>query len=213
MHPVMLHTLSPWQRWLGTARGWWFAAISSRVPRDDAEDDASSFVERALISVDEFEVFFTRHEGQITGYLRRIVGDDGIANDLCQETFVRAWQHYARISVYPRPETWLFRVATNLALNHLRRLGSPVAAATPFDDETLPHGGDLAEQVAATELVHQTLLALAPRARALLVLREVYGLTLEEAAHALGMSVAAAKKMLYRARLEFRRRYTQQEGH
>jgi RNA polymerase sigma factor (sigma-70 family) len=205
MQPLLAQPITRWH-------GWWFATISSRLPHANMRDEGQSFTQEPLVTVEDFEQFFLRCEGQITGYLRRIVGDDGAANDLCQETFMRAWQHFAEISGYARPETWLFRVASNLALNHLRRQGSPIAAAEPINDESVPYGGDMANQLAESEQVRQTLLELPPRARALLVLREVYGLTLDEAAHALHLSPAAAKKMLYRARVAFRRSYTQKEG-
>jgi RNA polymerase sigma-70 factor (ECF subfamily) len=75
---------------------------------------------------DDFERFFNAHEAQITGYLYRVTGDAQSASDLSQETFLRAWQHFDRIRSYERPGAWLTRVATNLALQHLRRRKAPV---------------------------------------------------------------------------------------
>src|SRR5579872_4871505 len=65
-----------------------------------------------------FENFFHDFEQPIFGYLWRMIGDEQTASDLLQETFVRAWQHFSQISGYDRPGAWLFRVATNLALNY-----------------------------------------------------------------------------------------------
>jgi RNA polymerase sigma-70 factor, ECF subfamily len=213
MQPVIAFMPLRWRQWFNADRLWWFASISSRLPFGDADEDGQAFVMSALDSIEDFEQFFYRYEGKITSYLRRMLGDEFAASDLCQETFVRAWQHFTQISTYPHPETWLFRVATNLALNHLRRRGSLVANAEPILEDMAVIGGDMATQLAESEQIRQILLALAPRSRALLVLREVYGLSLDEAAQSLGMSAAAAKKMLYRARVEFRRRYLQKEGH
>jgi len=68
----------------------------------------------------DFDALFERCEARIFGYLWRVTGDRHVASDLCQETFLRAWQHIAKVSGYERPEAWLWRVATNLALNHRR---------------------------------------------------------------------------------------------
>jgi DNA-directed RNA polymerase specialized sigma24 family protein len=68
----------------------------------------------------QFEDFFTRHQQDIFGYLWRITGEEQAAYDLCQETFLRAWQQFDTVSTYERPGAWLFRVATNLAINHQR---------------------------------------------------------------------------------------------
>ena len=82
--------------------------------------------------VDAFEAFFWLHERAILGYLWRLTGDEQTAHDLSQETFVRAWQHFDKLQHYDQPRAWLFRVATNLGINHLRgRARRPVAPATP----------------------------------------------------------------------------------
>lgn len=69
----------------------------------------------------DFEAFYQRHEGAIFGYLWRVCGDEQAANDLTQEVFFRAWRQFERLRGYKRPDAWLFRVATNLALNERRR--------------------------------------------------------------------------------------------
>jgi DNA-directed RNA polymerase specialized sigma24 family protein len=68
-----------------------------------------------------FETFFQHYEARITSYLWRMVGEDALAADLSQETFIRAWVHFTEVQALDRPLAWLFRVATNLALNALRR--------------------------------------------------------------------------------------------
>ncbi|HEX3270871.1 MAG TPA: RNA polymerase sigma factor, partial [Ktedonobacterales bacterium] len=69
----------------------------------------------------DFDAFFTRHEQALYGYLRRLLASDEVAVEIAQETFFRAWIHFAKIQHYDRPHAWLYRVATNLALGALRR--------------------------------------------------------------------------------------------
>lgn len=158
-----------------------------------------------------FEAFFRQHERDIFGYLWRITGDEQVAYDLSQETFVRAWQHFDRIATYERPGGWLFRVATNLALTHQKRAAAPVGAAQPFSTGNEPSISDPAWRLAESEAIRATLLALPPQQRAALVLREVCGFSCAEVAETLGITLAAAKMTLSRGRDAFRARYTREE--
>src|SRR6185437_15441434 len=84
----------------------------------------------ALSFEPSFEQFYQRHARDIFGYLWRVCGDEQTANDLTQEVFFRAWREFEKLQRYERPEAWLFRVATNLALNERRhqRIVGPVSA-------------------------------------------------------------------------------------
>lgn len=166
-----------------------------------------------------FEVFFRAHERDIFTYLWRMTSDEQAAYDLAQETFLRAWQRFAAIRDYERPGGWLFRVATHLALNHLRSRTTALGAAVSLDAVTATQRGSLplfgaqtdpGEQVADADAVRRAMLALAPRQRAALVLRELYDLPHKEVAAALGISPGAAKILLWRARDEFRERYAKE---
>ncbi len=158
-----------------------------------------------------FEAFFREHERAIFTYLYRITGDEQTAYDLSQETFVRAWQRYERIRGYERPVAWLFRVATNLALNERRNRTSPARNTVALDGEHDPASSDHAWRTAERDAIREALQAMPTRQRAALVLREVYGLSGEEVAAALSVSHAAAKMLLSRAREQFRRYYSAKE--
>lgn len=175
--------------------------------RADARGDQADQADQA--ELDAFESFFARHQDAVYGYLLRLTGDTQTAHDLSQETFLRAWQHFARIVTYQAPLSWLFRVATNLALTHLRRRSLSLGMALPHDN-ALAHS-DPALRIVERDAVRQALLALAPKQRAALVLREVYGLSCEEVGQALGVSRDAAKMLLLRGRAQFRLRYEGEE--
>src|SRR5215831_8155621 len=91
---------------------------------------------------DDFEAFFQQHEHAVFGYLLRMTGDEQTAHDLSQEAFLRAWQHFDKIRGYDHPAAWLFRVASNLAISHLRRRSSPVGSAKLLGDDDSPARSD-----------------------------------------------------------------------
>lgn len=180
----------------------WSAAVMGR-------DDTT---QRAPGEIAAFEALVRGRERDVFGYLWRLTGDEQAAYDLCQETFLRAWQHFARIRQYEQPGGWIFRVATNLALNHLQRRSLGTRSVTALHEDEATASADVAGEVAQRDVIHRTLLRLQPRQRAAIVLREVYGMTSEEVAHTLNITHAAAKMTLSRARGEFRRHYAYEVG-
>ena len=186
----------PWRLMLGMTRlEAQMRASSERVGGEDAAQR------------DGFEVFFVRHQQAVYGYLLRMTADEQAARDLSQETFLRAWQRFERIRAYEAPLAWLLRVATNLALTHLRRRALPVGSPRLLgDDDDVAHS-DPTLRVVELDAVEQALLALTPKQRAALVLREVYGLSCDEVGQTLRVSRDAAKMLLLRGRERFRARY------
>jgi RNA polymerase sigma-70 factor (ECF subfamily) len=190
------------------------------TPRDDHDENESAaedvppaaVVDHSSAERESFEAFFQARHRAIFAYLWRMTGEEEVANDLCQEAFLRAWRQFERIRLYDRPEAWLLRVATNLALNHLRRRKGPVGAALSLDEGIDPATSDPSWRFAVRDAVRGVLAELTPRQRAALILREAYGLTGDQLAQALGVSTAAAKMLLFRAREAFRIRYERQEA-
>jgi RNA polymerase sigma-70 factor (ECF subfamily) len=161
----------------------------------------------------DFESFVHRYEYDIFTFLWRMTGGVESAYDLSQETFLRAWQHFAKISRYEDPRAWLFRVATNLAINYRRRLRTRSAESGESGLLQAREGSvsDSTEYVVEQDYVRQVLLAIPAGHRAVLVLHDVYGFTCEEIATTLRISPAAAKMRLCRGREAFRVRYLHRE--
>lgn len=153
---------------------------------------------------DAFEAYFWRYERRITTYLWRMTGNDQSAMDLSQETFLRAWKHFAELNTAAETGPWLFKVATNLALTYLQR--QKTLETLPADD-TLPGSSDPGTRYMRSEQVTQTLRSLPPKQRSALVLHVVYGLSLGEIAAALNLTPGAVKTTLWRARENFRVTY------
>jgi RNA polymerase sigma-70 factor (ECF subfamily) len=161
----------------------------------------------------DYERFILLYQRRILNYLWRMTGDRESAYDLTQEVLLRAWQRFTVIRDYDQPLHWLFRVATNLALTHLKRRSHLVGKAEPLEDRYDAASSDPAVRLAERDLVRETLLQLPPKRRAALVLREVYGMSASEAGKILGVSEAAVRMALYRGREQFRALYLGVEGH
>jgi RNA polymerase sigma-70 factor (ECF subfamily) len=162
------------------------------------------------------EDLFKEHERFLWGVCYRMTGNAADADDLVQETFVRAMAHPpARLDEPLRP--WLVRVAMNLSRDLLRRrkrqayegvwLPSPIGtgdvAAAPLQDSRDAQSNpasryDLLESVSFAFLL--ALEALTPSQRAVLLLRDVFDYSVSETSAALGMSVPSVKTTHHRAR-------------
>lgn len=129
----------------------------------------------------------------------RIVADSEDAADVTQEVYVRVWRGLKRFRGEAKFSTWLYRVAANAALSSVKkrkRIGTPVA------EEDLPDLGvaDRTEEHADADVLERALRRLGDEARAVVVMKDVYGWTCEEIGRAMGVSEGAIKVRLFRAR-------------
>jgi RNA polymerase sigma-70 factor (ECF subfamily) len=140
----------------------------------------------------------------------RFVGDGCEAEDVVQETLLRAWRGIARFQGRAMVFTWLYRIAVNESNRALeRRLRR--RASVPVDGEAVqvpapPQEGPASrvEQRELREAVELAIAKLAPPYRTALVLRDVEGLSTREAAKIVGVGEAAFKSRLHQARLKVR---------
>jgi RNA polymerase sigma-70 factor (ECF subfamily) len=137
-----------------------------------------------------------------------MVGNPEQAQDLTQDTFVKAYRALPNVKELILP-AWLYRIATNTALDALRH--RKLIAWLPFqpgdDDRYRAPERDLGGEMAESEMVRQSLLALTPRQRACLLLRTRDGLSIDEICAAMKMSRDAVKATLYRGKERFRTAY------
>jgi RNA polymerase sigma-70 factor, ECF subfamily len=157
--------------------------------------------------VEAFEVLVRRHEGGVYRVALRLLGSDADAQDATQETFVRAWRGVGRFRGESAVSTWLYRIVTNRCLNMI----AAWRPAATLDLELLSVGSDpaeIAEQRERFVAVERQVALLVPEQRAALVLRDFEGLSYEEVAAVLGVSVAAVKGRIHRARLSVLRETT-----
>jgi RNA polymerase sigma-70 factor (ECF subfamily) len=159
-----------------------------------------------------------RYSTPVFHFLCRMLGDEDDANDLAQETFVRAYRHRDRFKPDAKFSTWLFAIATNLARNHHRwRSRHPnvsLDATEENSDQTLgdrlPAAGPAPDGALQAEERHAAVRAavegLPEDMREAIVLCEWEELAMAEAAEILGATPKAVENRLYRARKILRER-------
>lgn len=169
----------------------------------------------------DFDGFFARHERPLYAYLRRLLPSDEVAAEIAQEAFFRAWTHFAELRHYDRPQAWLYRVATNLAISARRRhqptpLSQLLRRKRPDGEGDEPRESenalladalDIEGQTAERDTIGRVLRGLGERERAALLLRSVQGFSHEEIGDALDVSAANARQITARARRRFRQLY------
>ncbi|HHQ48096.1 MAG TPA: sigma-70 family RNA polymerase sigma factor [Acidobacteria bacterium] len=156
-----------------------------------------------------FGLLVHRYQRRITGFLAQIVGDLEVARELTQETFLRVWNALDRFDDTYRFSTWIFRIAHNLGVDHLRRRRVPTSSLQVEDRdgresqwELADSGRDPLGHLENRELAGQlrrTILALRPEYRELVLLRHFAGLSYREIADMKGMPLGTVKNKLFRA--------------
>ena len=154
-----------------------------------------------------FEVVFARHQGMIYNLAFRILGNLDDAQDIKQETFLRAHRAIRTFRGDCQLSTWLCRIATNLCLSLRRRAEEhTVSLEERFEEAAIqPDLEALMDQRTLQANVQRALDQLPEHHRLLLVLRDFEGLSYEEIAIIMGCSVAGVNTRLHRARLAFKR--------
>lgn len=189
--------------------------------------DAELAVQAAGGSADAFHELVRRFERPVLSLIVRMVGDPTIAEDLAQETFVKAFRYLDRYDPKRKLASWLFKIAHNTTLDHLRRKHPetvPLEAGDGTEDtwEVLaaPETTEpdrLVESGEAMAALEEALRALAPRYREILLLRFREGLAYQEIADVIGVPMGTMKIQLHRARkalaTELERRGFQVPGH
>jgi RNA polymerase sigma-70 factor (ECF subfamily) len=153
-----------------------------------------------------FDALFHRWAAKLLRYLERMLRDSAAAEELVQEAFLRVHRARERYEPQARFSTWLYRIATNLALNELRRpqRRDPHASMDAEDGPELAAGGPSADELVdarrMSDAVDRGLEALPARQRAALWLTAVEGQPYAEVARALDVTPQAVKSLVHRAR-------------
>lgn len=213
MRPAKLHSLS--------------APNPHRLPSKVAREDEHLLVTAAKSGdTKAFEELVNRYEKKIFRLTMNITRNTEDAEDSMQDAFMKAYSHLKTFEEGSRFYTWLVRIAANEALMRLRKrrpnqfsLDEPIEG----DEELIPRdiedwGPSPEQRYAQSEMrtiLNSVIDDLPPDFRVVFVLRDVEGLSTEETASTLGISVAAVKSRLLRARLRLRQkldRYFRRDG-
>jgi len=169
-----------------------------------------------------FEALTLRHRRELHVHCYRMLASFHEAEDAVQETFLRAWRYRDQFSGGPLGRAWLYRIATNVCLDVVRRRArratgmrsfAEVPWLQPYPDQQLDEPAPADDQPDAVVVERETielafvaaLQVLPPRQRAALILRDVLGWPAADTAELLGTSVAAANSAVQRARATMQR--------
>jgi RNA polymerase sigma-70 factor (ECF subfamily) len=151
-----------------------------------------------------------KYSESLLSHIRSIVREPAEADDALQETLVRAHQTVEQLRDESALGTWLFRIATHIALDHLRqrsrrpKVDEHELEEIQEDDDSAPTLQNLVEQREMSACVQRYLLELPPDYRTVILLHDLEGLTAAEIAEVLEISLANAKVRLHRARERLR---------
>jgi RNA polymerase sigma-70 factor, ECF subfamily len=153
------------------------------------------------------ETLLAEHRERLLRYTQSMVRDRGDAEDVLQETLLRAHRGFASLRAGEAATTWLFRIATRACLDHLRqRVRRPAIDADVDPDAQASPGDDPATLQATMErremsaCVQRFLEALPDEYRSAIMLTEIEGLTGPEISDLLGVKLTTVKMRLHRAR-------------
>ncbi|MDQ2904005.1 MAG: RNA polymerase sigma factor [Chloroflexota bacterium] len=193
--------------------------MAELLPLQSANDSvlAALVTQARAGDTEAFNTLFQSYTGRICTYLARMVGNDEEGRDLAQETFLKAWQGLPGMRNSESFMAWLYRIATNIAIDYTRkqRVKRPPQQYGDWDsgqgEPPAPEAGrqvqGLEESVAETEQIRQTLTHVAPKYRACLLLQIEAGFSQREIAELLHISEKSVSVYVQRGCEQFRQEY------
>ena len=169
-------------------------------------------VTRRAVDANEarFAQLFDEYSSPIFNYVLRMVGDADRAADITQDTFIKAYRKLDTVNEATSTRSWLYRIATNTAIDDMRRrrMVRPMGDDAPtFANRPDHRPGPEAQVMAATldERVQRALSTLRPNHRQCLLLSDLEDMSAHQIGEVMGLSYAAVRTLLCRARGEMRR--------
>ena len=172
--------------------------------------DAPTVTRRVADGEAEFARLFEEYSAPIYNYVLRMVGDPDRAADITQDTFIKAYRKLHTVTEATSTRSWLYRIATNTAIDDMRRR----RMVTPMGDDAASYAnradqrpGPEAQVLATTldERVQRALMSLRPNHRQCLLLSDLEDMSAQQIGAVMGLSYAAVRTLLCRARGEMRR--------
>lgn len=181
------------------------------------KDEAALVAEAIEGSELAFRTLVERYQRPVFSLVLRMVRDRGIAEDVTQEVFVKAWMALSRYDPRRRFASWLFKIASNAAIDQLRRKKlptTPIETSEPdqssildrIEDERSESPDTLVKRRELSSALESAVAALRPEYRIVVLLRFREELPYRDIAEATGMPLGTVKTNLRRARREIEER-------
>lgn len=190
------------------------ALRTAAVARGDfsALTDAEVMLELRSGNMAAFDVLLAKYRKPIISFMYRMVHNQAVAEELAQEVFLRVYRSRETYRAEARFSTWVYRIATNLGVNHARDTKHERSASTIYLDEPDPETGttpDVADSTPSAEAdmlqrermnaIRQHVLALPERQRIAVLMHKYEGLDYKQIGKVMKLSESATKSLLFRA--------------
>jgi RNA polymerase sigma-70 factor (ECF subfamily) len=190
------------------------AVRNAALARGDfsALTDAEVMLELRAGNMAAFDVLLAKYRRPIVHFMFRMVHNQAVAEELAQEVFLRVYRSRETYRAEARFSTWLYRIATNLGVNHARDNRHERSASTVYLDEPDPETGttldvaDTTPNIEANMLrrermnaIRQHVMALPERQRTAVLMHKYEGLDYKQIGEVLKLSESATKSLLFRA--------------
>ncbi len=177
-----------------------------------SDPDRSLVVAAAAGDADAFGALVARYQAAIVNLARAQTADDGEADDLAQETFIRVYRSLDRFRGDSTFRTWLYRIAVNVIQSHLKKRARRWRWFGPGVDETTMSGHESEAPLSSTveddavrrDVIDRALASLPPDMRLAVTLRDVQGFDYAEIAAMLGIPLGTVESRIFRARQRLR---------
>lgn len=189
------------------------AATTHHAPGDfRSMEDSTIMLELRSGNMEAFDYLVARYRKPIISFMYRMCRNQAVAEELAQEVFLRVFRSRETYRAEARFSTWLYRIATNLGVNHARDNRRERTAPTTYLDETDPETGttpDLADSTPGAEArllrkermgqIREHVLALPERQRIAVLMHKYEGMDYRQIGDVLKLSESATKSLLFRA--------------
>jgi len=189
-------------------------ARAAAIARGDFSEltDAEVMLELRAGNMAAFDILLAKYRKPIIHFMFRMVHNQAVAEELAQEVFLRIYRSRETYRAEARFSTWLYRIATNLGVNHARDTRHERSASTIYLDEpdsetgTTPDVADLTPSAEANMLrrermnaIRQHVLALPERQQSAVLMHKYEGMDYKQIGEVLKLSESATKSLLFRA--------------
>jgi RNA polymerase sigma-70 factor (ECF subfamily) len=174
--------------------------------------DAEVMLELRSGNMAAFDVLLNKYRKPIVHFMFRMVHNQAVAEELAQEVFLRVYRSRETYRAEARFSTWLYRIATNLGVNHARDNRHERTASTVYLDEPDPETGttpDVADSTPSAEAnmlrrermnaIRQYVMALPERQKTAVLMHKYEGMDYKQIGEVLKLSESATKSLLFRA--------------